>query len=243
MVEQRFIHSADVVVTVTPQLAELLERTYGVRGVLSVPNATPRTGTPPTRDLRDRSVVRFLLQGVAAPGRGIDDLLRSWRFVRSGALLEVRCPASPYVDALQAQFADLIDRGRVIFREPVRQSALVEAATRSDVGVIPYPANNLNHKYACPNKLSEYMAAGLAVVSNDLSFVTDILRRYDAGLTYDAAEPRSLSVVVDMLTRAPDLLARLRANALHAARTEFNWQHVSEPYSHAIKELYARRVE
>lgn len=239
--ERRLIGQADLVVTVSPQLARHLERFYGLSDVLSVPNAEPFDPaiTPSfRRPHADGRKLVFLLQGQVAPGRGIDLLLDAWaKFDSTDAVLELRCPPNPYLDVLRARFAGLISSGAVVIREPVRESELVSAAAKADVGIIPYVGPNLNHIYACPNKLSQYMHAGLVVLANDLEFVSETLRRYDCGVTYRAEDASTLVAAVATLLADRGRVRQLQENGYEAARAEFNWAAVSEPYAKAIRRL------
>src|SRR3546814_5848658 len=68
--------------------------------------------------------------------------------------------------------------GRSVFRLPsISESQLVSAARAADVGVIPYNPVFPNHVMACPNKLDQYMQAGIAILSNNIPYVRHIIER------------------------------------------------------------------
>jgi glycosyltransferase involved in cell wall biosynthesis len=232
--ERRLVRVADAVVTVSPQLARHLERTYGLPRVLVAPNAVPFgedvTPSAPRRD----GPVRFLLQGRVPPGRGVEELLEAWEQLALGgdAELVVRAPLGADRDALAGRYGD-----SVVFADPVAEELLVQAASGADVGLIPYGGDNLNHRYASPNKLAQYMHAGLAVVAQRSEFVAEILARYDCGLVYDDAA--SLGEALQRLLTDRDLLARLKERAYDAARREFNWEVQASAYRGALEELLA----
>jgi len=236
--ERRSIKAADAVVTVSPQLAVRLENLYGLSGVLSVPNATPWradqsprvAGSPPRQ-------VRFLFQGMAAPRRGLEELLIGWRRLRDprGVLL-LRSPSSPYFEKLIGDHQDLVNDGFLTILPPVDETQLVSAIS-ADVGVIPYPPISLSHAYASPNKLSQFMHAGLAIMASDLEFVRQIIERYQCGAIYDSGNADSVAAVARGFLNAPRGLRAMREHALHAARTTFNWQTVSAPYREALVRL------
>ncbi len=241
-VEGAFARRADIVVTVSPHLARHLQTLYRLNRVLSVPNAEPfiRAGSP-SCERQVRWPVRFLLQGRIVPGRGIDTFLRAWsRLNDRRAVLYLRCPESPYLTELQAQYRSLIEQERIVILEAGASTKLVELASFADVGVIPYVGPNLNHVYACPNKLSQYMQAGLAILSSRLDFITEVVGRYECGIIYDADRPDSLVAGVKQLVDDLDRLQVMKRNAYRAAESEFNWQIQSQPYRRAIHELFDR---
>lgn len=243
MVERWLVRKADAVVTVSPQLARHLESQYGLSHVISAPNAEPRRTERPRRAPRGAGPVRFLFQGRVTERRGVEQLLHTWRTIADGrGVLYVRCPENEYFSQLRAHYCDLIERGRVVVLGPVPEEDLVSSAEFADVGIVPYSARSLNHRYCCPNKLSQYMQAGLAVLSNDLVFVSDVIQRYRCGRVYDAARPDSFRQAIAYCLDHPEELEGMKARALHAAQTEFNWEVQSAPYAELIRR-YSGRLE
>src|SRR6266481_10190268 len=112
----------------------------------------------------------------------------------------------------------------VYFLEAVREDELVAAAAEADIGVIPYKPLILNDRLSCPNKLSQYLHAGLMVLANDLPYVRSVLSEAEAGLFYNSADLDTLAAVVHRIVGDPELLSRNRANALRFACDRFNWQ-------------------
>lgn len=237
--ERRLIRRADVVVTVSQPLARHLERTYGLKDVLSVPNACPRDlGVVSSAERRLELPIRVLVQGRAAPRRGFEELLLAWRsFDDQRAILELRCPPSAYLADLKATCRDLERAGRLRFSPPVGEDELIAAAAQADVGLIPYTGLSLNHVFACPNKLSQYMHAGLAILSNDLPNIRSIVEQYQCGLVYDAARPASLGEAILKLVDDLDLLQGMKRASTRAAAESFNWEVQSQPYRDAVIRL------
>jgi glycosyltransferase involved in cell wall biosynthesis len=242
-VERPFIRRADRVVTVTPQIAKHLERVYGLPRVVVTPNAEPfDDDVIPSCRRALTSPIRFLLQGGLSRGRGIETVFQAWRLLRDErAVLYVRGVGNEFLDRMKREFADLVEAGRVIILPPVREHELVQAAAFADVGIIPYPGPNLNHLYACPNKLSQYMHAGLAVLSNDLEYVSAMLRKFKSGMTYDAHDPSTMTRTITQLVDDQKRLQVMKENAYAAAKDQFNWRHLSVPYREAIVELARTR--
>jgi glycosyltransferase involved in cell wall biosynthesis len=79
----------------------------------------------------------------------------------------------------------------------------------------------LSYELTLPNKLFEYVAAGLPVLASDLPVMGDFVQRYGVGLLTDAADPNDIA---DKLRRIldPERNAQLRAAAARA-RAELSW--------------------
>jgi glycosyltransferase involved in cell wall biosynthesis len=185
-----------------------------------------------------------LIQGGAAPGRGFEVVLEGWRrLANPAALLYIRCPENPYLNDLKLAYSDLVKRRLVFFIPAVQVADLMQAATFADVGIIPYPAklgsytHNINHAYCCPNKLSQYMQAGLCILSANTAFVADCLDKYKCGLSYDPDNFDAFARAVNTLISDPHLLASLQHQSRQWACAEFNWEFQSIEYRSLIAKL------
>ncbi len=243
-IERKHIRHADAVVSVSPQLVRCLAKLYGISKVLSAPNAEPRAqSVPPAREWPGSAPIKVLFQGQADLRRGIEELLAAWNCIEAKeAVLYLRCPENGYFAALRKTFSGLFDEQKVIILEPVPEKDLISAAAFADVGIIPYVGPSLNHVYCCPNKLSQYMQAGLAVLSNELEFISEVINRFQCGLTYDARKPETLIEAIRLLIADPKILQSMQHNAYHGARSEFNWEVQSLEYKNAIREQYFRSI-
>lgn len=241
VIERRLVKNADVVVTVNPHLASHLAGFYGLSTVVSAPNAAPLEQRVPPPRKAGATPVKFLFQGGAAGQRGIEELLDAWREIGpEQAVLYLRCPENGYFRSVKDRYRDVIEQKQVVLLDAVKERDLVREAVFADVGVIPYLAVHLNHVLCCPNKLSQYMQAGLAILSNELRFVAETIARYRCGMTYRADEPGSLVAAVRSLVNDPQRLETMQRNAYVAAQQEYNWERQSGAYAAAIRELYGR---
>jgi glycosyltransferase involved in cell wall biosynthesis len=231
-IEKRLIIQADEVVTVSPLLAEEMRRAYALPRVHSVPNAEPwverEVGTTAVSPLDAVAAgrVKFLFQGRFAAERGIREMIEGFALVDDGrAALFLRGPDNAWrreAEAL-AKKLGLLDRS-VYFLEPVRENELVAAAAQTDVGIIPYKPLALNERLACPNKLSQYLHAGLLVMTNDLPYVRSLLTEAEAGLWYTSGDLTTFAAAVQRVVDDPEFLRRGKDSARRFAQKQFNWQ-------------------
>jgi hypothetical protein len=121
----------------------------------------------------------------------------------------------------------------VFFPPAVDTSELVEAARQADVGIIPYAPSSINNRYCSPNKLSQYMAAGLPIVANDTEFVKSVLLDSGAGTTVDFKDRQAFASVIDGLIDDPGRIAEMSRRAYRYFDEKFNWEAAST-------ELYAK---
>ena len=66
-----------------------------------------------------------------------------------------------------------------MFLDPVPQEKLLIHTRCATLGVIPFQFVGLNNYYATPNKLFEYIAAGLPVVASNFPELKRIVEGYN----------------------------------------------------------------
>jgi glycosyltransferase involved in cell wall biosynthesis len=203
---------------------------YSLERVLSVPNAEPWRGEVAPRRSEASALagdrVKFLFQGRFGYDRGIEELIRAWaRVDGSRSALFLRGPRDAVRDACEDMARELGLLGRSVYvLEPVAEDELVAALMEADVGVIPYKPTILNHLYCCPNKLSQYLQAGLMVLCNELPYVKQVLAEAGAGISFDTRDEATVVAAVTRATNDPELRKRCGRSGQDYARRVFNWQ-------------------
>jgi glycosyltransferase involved in cell wall biosynthesis len=143
-------------------------------------------------------------------------------------------PARPeYLAQLRAVAERAGVSGRVHFVPAVPSADVPAYAAAADVGVIPFPRTSMNHWLSLPNKLFEYLAAGLPVVSVAFPELERIVTGYDVGRVCAPEDLEALAAAVRAVLDDPAELERLRANAARAAK-ELTWENEEPAYLAAV---------
>ena len=234
-IEKSLAIHAGLRATVSPPLARLMSDEYASE-FLCVPNCVPRASTlPPSPAKPARSHVEFLYQGGFGPDRGLEDMISAWQYVPAEARLLVRGFEGDYKKSLLVLAGSLgLLNVSVFFAEVVPEEMVITVAQQSDVGLIPYQPKNINNKNCCPNKLSQYMAAGLPIVSNNLEFVSAVILENEIGVSVDFCDHQALAQVIGDLTRDENRRRSMGARAFRFFRESFNWETCSEAMYRAI---------
>jgi glycosyltransferase involved in cell wall biosynthesis len=230
-VETRYIRRMDAVVTVNDLIADELRRRYRIPQPTVVMNCPePAISSQAVTDHSIRATLGLspeipliLYQGRYEPGRGLEELIESGRYLTRGVIV-LRGYGSNE-DDLRRRAAELSVPGRVFLVEPVPMADLVPAAAEADVGVVPYTAYSPGYYYASPNKLFEYMMAGLAIAVSNLPVLEKIVRDHDLGVVFDPADPRHIAAQLNALVENPMRLRTCRENSARAGRERFHWNH------------------
>lgn len=230
--EKSLLPEIDSIISVTPQLALEIEKKYSLKTkVHSIPNCAPLEFKFEGTSLRKNPRKVFLFQGNFSKGRGIERLVEYWsRLNPPNAVLILRGP-----DCEFKSFCEDIAREHksldvsLIFAKAVTEDELIQAASEADVGVIPYEATSINNLNCCPNKLSQYLQSGIAVLGNDLPFISQIISQSKAGLCFKIESYESFCESVNTLINNDELLQKMKKHARDFAEQEYNWQKVSRP--------------
>jgi len=230
-VEHRYIRQMDAVVTVNDLIAEELRRQYRIplpSVVMNCPEPESPRVLDPCRSIRAQCGLTLetpiiLYQGRYELGRGLEALIESGRYLSKGVIVLRGYGANE--DDLRQRVADLGVAGRVFMVEPVPMGDLVNAAAEADVGIVPYTAYSPCYYYASPNKLFEYMFAGLAIAVSDLPFLEKIVRDHDLGVVFDPSDPLLIAEQLNVLVCNSARLRTCKENAARAGRERYNWDH------------------
>lgn len=237
--EKRYIARADYVMTVNRSIAEILQQRYALPEVGIVHNAEALPSEALQRSKRfhtffalpdDATIVLF--QGGLSHGRNIDRLVASIAFLPEQVHIVI-LGSGPMLQPLRKQVQEHGPRARVHFHPAVPQQELLSYTQAADLGVIPYRDTCLNYRYCTPNKLFEFIAAGLPVAATDLPEITRLLAAYDMGLTGDTGTAEGFASLITAALH-PDTLARLKEGVMRARQT-VNWEHEGAQFARIIE--------
>jgi len=195
-VERHAMRRADVVTCVNRSIAEEYRARYGVRPVV-VRNCAPRPVGRASADVRElaglpASETVLLYQGGFAPGRGLEVLVRAAARLPTGTSL-VLLGDGHHRAVLEDLAAASGAGGSVHFLPAVAPDLLLPLTATASVGVVPYQPVSMNNRLALPNKVFEYVAAGLPVVVSDSPELRRVVEDGRCGAVYDPYDETSLA--------------------------------------------------
>jgi glycosyltransferase involved in cell wall biosynthesis len=230
-IERTFIGEADVVTTVNDSLAQELARRHRIPSPAVIWNAmaadADRSPAAKGTLLRDRLKLPedrliLLYQGNLARLRNLENLVKAMALVRSDRLALVLLGRGEEMRRELAAIAAetrVLDE-RVFFLPPVPFDALPAYTASADVGIIPYPAVDLNTTLCTPNKLFEFIAAGVPILAADLPELRRFVAGNGFGLSAPMRDEQEIAAAVDRMVRTD--LEGFR-DRLRARRAEFLW--------------------
>jgi len=223
------------VITVSDSIADRYEDEYNIRP-LTVRNCSMHSGhiRKFSRDELgvDSAHLLLILQGNGINiDRGGEELIRAVSITEKTFLLVVGSGDS--LNNLKKSAQDLKISERVRFIDNVPWEELMRYTKSADVGLSLDKNSNQNYRFSLPNKLFDYLSAGIPVIAGDLPEVSEIISGNECGLVIREVTPESISEAVVELLNNPEKLSQLKKNASRASE-KLNWETESEK----VKTLY-----
>jgi glycosyltransferase involved in cell wall biosynthesis len=227
LVERLLVPRARATLTVSPPIVRHLRRRYGLPVVHLVPNY-PEVGPPvERRDLRDlpggevihRAQPIVLYLGGLMGGRGLEQLVDAIALVPEVTLVMLGSGAEeePLLARAAAQGAS------VLVLPPVAPELVEAYAASATIGVSPIVPSCLNYRYSLPNKLFQYMAAGIPVVASNFRQVREVVVGSGCGVVVDTTRPEAIARGVRGVIADPAEAAAMGARGRAAVVNRYNW--------------------
>jgi glycosyltransferase involved in cell wall biosynthesis len=211
---------ADAVITVSPALAGELERRLRLRARPLVVLNAPDAPKPQLREPPKSGRLRAVYHGAFGAGRPLEDLLDALA-AAPDVHLTIRVVRTPPEDIHAAAVARGV-ADRLEAASPLTPGDLVEGLRSCEVGIVFDRPVTRNAEVSLPNKLFEYLAAGLAVVVPRLTAMTELVEETGVGVVYDAGSPHALAAALSELAEDRDLVLNYRRRAAKAAAGALN---------------------
>lgn len=152
--------------------------------------------------------------------RGILELVQAMERVASGARLElVGTFSEPDVEAVAHTARGWLQVDALGWLKRAQVTQVLQRAIGGLVTFHPVP----NHIDAQPNKMFEYMSAGVPVIASNFPLWKEIVEGNACGICVDPLDPTSIAHAIDYLATHPQEAERMGRNGQHAVESTYNW--------------------
>ena len=190
-----------------------------------VSNTPPRGRAEPAPEERPRDQMRMIYLGLMEFHRGVACTLNACRELKRAGVafhLDLVGDGRDYEELRRHAERLTLASDEVTFWGRLAHADALELVRRANVGLVPHEARE-SWNTTIPNKLFDYMAAGLTVVTSDALPAARIVRATGAGLVFESDRPDDLAA---NLRRCVDPGARAAFGAAgrSAILRQYNWE-------------------
>lgn len=218
--EWMFVRRADVIVAASPGYADVVARRYRVPRPAVVRNI-PRSDGPVVPAPPDEPLVAVYV-GAVAPNRGIEQMLAALPLV-PGMRFRLLGPVKDgYLGDVLAVAERFGVRDRLEIVPPVATDDVLRSLRGVAFGVALFQPTCLSHTLVAPNKVFEYLAAGLPSLVSDLPVIREFVESHGVGRAVPGHAPECIAEAARLLLEPVENL-RMRA-AVRAAAQTVTWE-------------------
>lgn len=234
----------DAVIVVSPPMVEEFQCGFGgpvpvvVRNIL--PYQLPRTSNRLREHLGLSNQTRIALyQGMVQPNRELDRLVHAAHYLGPNTVIVILGSGPSWDDLGKLiEREGLQERVRIVPAVPYEE--LLDWTASADLGLIIFrPDITPNIKVCLPNKLFEFLMAGLPVLASDLPAVADLLSQYQVGRVLKSLEPRDIGAAITTMLEDCAGRAAMHERALDTSARELRWEVESQRLVHLYDDMFA----
>jgi glycosyltransferase involved in cell wall biosynthesis len=244
VLQRLLVPRCDAVIVVSDAIAALMAARYG--GTPVVVGNLPELdwGRPvEVADLRATLGIGgeplLLAQGAVGDGRGAEQLVDALSLLDRGHAVFLGDFDPGWAEAVAARASALGVDDRVHLPGSVPVEALLAHTRQADVGLVLVDPSRASLRLAMPNKLFEYLVAGVPVVASEGTASADLVTALGAGWAAPYGDAHGLAAVLERaLAACGDEALRGRLAPL---RERFTWEREKDSLLAVYHELAASR--
>ncbi len=173
----------------------------------------------------------ILYQGALNVGRAIEHVINIMDRIDNAILLIVG--KGDIEQDLHNMVADRKLQDKVIFTGSVPFEQLRTLTIRADIGLVLQEDMGLSYHYALPNRLFDFIQAGVPILASNQPEIKQIVHKENIGIVVDDFTDNTLLAAVNKLLNDDKFVDELRANIKHCAH-KYCW----ETQEGVLREIY-----
>jgi len=229
-IENFLVRRCNAIITVSESIATELAKRYRIPHPYVIINAPSLAKTSintavqslrKSLDISDQYKI-LLYSGGLTFGRGLAKTIESLQYLPSCYFVMMGYGSEDYVKYLRELAIKHNVVSRIAFFGPVAPQEVITFVSTADLGIAAIENTCLSYYYCSPNKLFEYIAAGIPVVASDFPELRRIVEEFKVGCTFNPDDPKDIARAINWVLEDEQRLVELKANARKAAAV-LNW--------------------
>ena len=201
--EKYLIKLVNRVVMTSDGHAEFLQKNFSCKRPLVVRNLpekplkiTPKSGFEGLTISEYLHIMVYV--GVISPGRRLTYLLHAMVKLDPDVILVIFG-----IGNFEKEITKLITKlkldKRVQILPPVRPEEVIDVISSADIGIAPFENTSLNYYYVMPNKVFEYLLAGLPIAVSNFPVMSKLVLEHEVGEVFDPSDPEDIAFAINKI--------------------------------------------
>ena len=229
-IEKRLSGRVDTVIAACDERARIMKEEYGAKKLPEVVINCPSFQKEPDSGKLDDFIKSrgvggkkiALYQGGMMQARCLEELVRSAKYISDDTVIVFMGYGPTRETLVSLTKTEGVDH-KVFFHEAVPSRDLLSYTVSADLGIVIYKNTCRNNYYCAPNKLYEYIMAGIPVVGSDFPGISPVVNRYGIGRLFDPEDARSIASAINEVLGDDKGYRRMQKNT-ERAREVYNWE-------------------
>ena len=216
-------------ITVGEMIASIYKKKYGQE--FSVIRNVPQTFNP-NKSLDRQSLslplnksIIILQGGGINKDRGAEEIIAAMDYLPN--VLLIFLGGGDQMEDLKRLAKDKIDQKKILFIPRQTYDRMMSYTVLADLGLSLEKATNLNMEYSLPNKVFEYIQAGIPVLSTNLIEKQKLILHYQVGELIENLSPQNLAKKIMYMLKDKEKRIFWKEN-IEKARQELSWDKEKE---------------
>jgi glycosyltransferase involved in cell wall biosynthesis len=216
------------IVTVNDSIAALYSNLYKkeVKVIRNIPEMPLLTNRFHKEELRESIPVEetkklLIMQGAGINvDRGAEEVVLAMQYIDFALLLIIG--SGDVIEKLKLMVKENNLDSRVKFLNRMPYDQLMDYTRAADAGLTLDKDTNINYRLSLPNKLFDYIHAGIPVLASYVPEVKKIVEKYDIGVIIESHDPKHLAEKITFMFADERRYAAWKDNLMVAAR-QLSW--------------------
>lgn len=229
--EKRVVSSLDLIITATPFIRDKFKKYHN--NVIDINNYPIIDELKSEKRKSKGNSVTFI--GGITEIRGIKQMVKALELCTTNVRLKIAgnfLSQSLRDEVMQYEGWRNVDELGYIDRKEIQN--LLSTVQAGLVLYLPLP----NHINAQPNKMFEYMSAGVPVLASQYPLWKTIIEGKQCGVCVDPTDPKAIAQAIDWIINHPKEAHLMGMNGLNAIKKFYNWKNEEKKLIEAYKSLY-----
>lgn len=161
--------------------------------------------------------------GALSPERGISKIIQAMEHISSNKTISLSLYGTFSPNIYENEVRHLKGFEKVSYTGWIEPGKVPDVLQKHDAGIVcflPEP----NHINSMPNKLFEYMAAGLPVIASNFPLWKEIVECSSCGICVDSSNPKEIAKAIEYMLEHPIERKEMGNMGKQGVSERFNWE-------------------